>query len=103
MFLRRPIIGEGETPPPGPYAGVGMTFALTILVFVAAGYWLDEKFGTRPWLLICGVFVGATGAFISLVSKMPRSKTWAENKTSTQNEKTQNENQATSKREQPEE
>ena len=59
---------------------MGMQFALTFMVFAAAGYWLDGKFGTRPWLLICGVFLGATGAFISLVSKMPRSKTWAENK-----------------------
>ena len=58
----------------GQYAGVGLQFALTILVFVGIGYWLDEKWNTRPWLLIAGTFFGATGAFISLVRKFPTSK-----------------------------
>ena len=56
------------------YAGVGLQFALTFMIFGAFGYWLDEKWNTRPWFLIIGVFVGATGAFISLVRKFPTSK-----------------------------
>ena len=64
----------------GKYAGIGIQFALTFMIFGAAGYWLDQKLGTRPWLLILGIFLGATGAFISLVRRVPPStkQTWAE-------------------------
>ena len=63
------------------YAGVGMQFALTFMVFGAFGYWLDEKWNTQPWFLIIGVFVGATGAFISLVRKFPISRPRHEDET----------------------
>jgi F0F1-type ATP synthase assembly protein I len=56
------------------YAGVGLQFALTFMVFGAIGYWLDNQWNTRPWLLIAGVFLGATGAFISLIKKFPTSR-----------------------------
>ena len=52
------------------YAGLGMQFALTFLAFGALGYWLDGKLGTTPWLLLIGIALGATGAFISLVRKV---------------------------------
>ena len=58
----------------GRYAGVGLQFALTFMLFGALGYWLDETWNTRPWFLIVGVFVGAAGAFVSLVKKFPTSK-----------------------------
>jgi len=52
------------------YAGLGMQFALTFLAFGALGYWLDGELGTSPWLLLMGIALGATGAFISLVRKV---------------------------------
>jgi F0F1-type ATP synthase assembly protein I len=49
------------------FAGIGVQFALTILVFVFIGVWLDRRFGTSPWLLLVCVFVGAAGGLFSMV------------------------------------
>ncbi|MGH7550984.1 MAG: AtpZ/AtpI family protein [Gemmatimonadota bacterium] len=51
----------------GRYTGFGLAWALSVLFFLAIGYWLDQRLGTLPWLTIVGAFVGATGGFISLV------------------------------------
>jgi F0F1-type ATP synthase assembly protein I len=53
------------------YAGLGMQFAVTLLVFVAAGIWCDKKLDTEPWFLIAGVFLGGTGAFIAILRAVP--------------------------------
>ena len=52
------------------YAGAGLQFALAILLFVYLGQWLDRRFGTEPWLLLIGVFVGAGGGFYSIYRKL---------------------------------
>ena len=62
--------GAGEGPSVAEFAGVGLQFALSILVFVYAGQWLDRKLGTAPWLLLAGVFVGGAGSFYSMYRKL---------------------------------
>ena len=52
------------------FAGVGLQFALSILVFVYAGQWLDRKLGTAPWMLMLGVFLGAGASFYSMYRKL---------------------------------
>jgi F0F1-type ATP synthase assembly protein I len=52
------------------FAGVGVQFAATIVVFAFAGVWLDRRFGTSPWLLLLCVFVGAGGGFFSMYRKV---------------------------------
>lgn len=52
------------------FAGIGVQFALTLLVFVAAGIWLDRRLGTSPWLLIVCVFAGAGGGFYSMIRRV---------------------------------
>jgi ATP synthase protein I len=52
------------------FAGVGLQFALSILVFLFAGQWLDRKLGTAPWFLLVGVFVGGAGSFYSMYRKL---------------------------------
>jgi len=54
----------------GVYLGLGLQFALAILLFVYLGQWLDRRFGTEPWLLLIGVFVGAGGGFYSIYRKL---------------------------------
>jgi F0F1-type ATP synthase assembly protein I len=54
------------------FAGIGLQFALTILVFVFAGVWLDRRLGTTPWLLLVCVFVGAGGGFYSMYRMVTR-------------------------------
>jgi F0F1-type ATP synthase assembly protein I len=50
----------------GRFTGFGLAWALSVLVFLLAGYWLDGRLGTLPWLTILGAFVGAAGGFVSL-------------------------------------
>jgi ATP synthase protein I len=54
----------------GEFAGVGLQFALSIVVFMFAGMWLDRALGTSPWLLILFVFVGASAGFYSVYRKL---------------------------------
>lgn len=53
----------------GEFAGIGIQFALVILVFTGAGIWLDRRLGTSPWLLIVCVFLGAAGGMFSIYQK----------------------------------
>ena len=52
------------------FAGIGVQFAVTILVFVFLGVWLDRRLGTSPWLLLIFVFVGAAGGFYSMYRRI---------------------------------
>jgi F0F1-type ATP synthase assembly protein I len=46
----------------GPYLNLGMQLAVTIVLMVFLGKWLDDKFDTSPWFIISlslfGVFAG---------------------------------------------
>lgn len=59
-----------DDPSLAAYAGVGIQFALTIVIFLFLGTWLDRRLGTAPWLTIAGVFVGAAGGFYSLYTRL---------------------------------
>jgi positive regulator of sigma E activity len=50
----------------GQHMGYGLAWALSVLLFLAAGAWLDGKLGTSPVLLVVGAFVGAGAGFYSL-------------------------------------
>ena len=66
--------GARETEDDGPsvatYAGLGFQFLAAILLFLYVGRWLDARLGTRPWLLVVGVLVGAGAGFYSLYKKL---------------------------------
>ena len=61
---------KGSAPSASDFAGIGLQFAASVLLFGYAGQWLDGRFGTGPWLLIIGVFLGAGGAFYSMYRKL---------------------------------
>ncbi len=63
--LNRPSGGMGGS----DLAGIGIQFALTLLVFTGIGIWLDRRLGTSPWLLLVCVFIGAAGGFFSIYRK----------------------------------
>lgn len=52
------------------HAGAGLQFAISILVFLYAGQWVDRRLGTEPWGLLVGVFTGASAAFYSLYRRL---------------------------------
>jgi F0F1-type ATP synthase assembly protein I len=49
-----------------PYLGLGSSLAALVLVGLGAGYWLDGKLGTRPWLLLLGGVLGIAMALLEL-------------------------------------
>ena len=64
------------------YADVGLHFAATIGVFTYAGYWADLNWGTRPWLLIVGVFLGFGLGMVSMLAKIAKLSSPAKNQAS---------------------
>ncbi len=44
---------------------LGLEFAVAEILGVGAGFWLDKKWGTSPWMILVGVFAGfALGFYI---------------------------------------
>ena len=69
----------GESPKKGPstdpldtssLAGMGVQFLIAILLFLFIGKWLDSRLGTSPWLLIVGVFLGATASTVAMYRRV---------------------------------
>lgn len=54
----------------GDFAGVGVQFAVAILLFLFLGKWADARLGTAPVFLILGTFVGAASGFYSMYRKV---------------------------------
>jgi ATP synthase protein I len=76
---RKPTIEPGRPPRDGrpsggssgaEFAGVGIQLGMTFALFALAGWWLDRKLGTSPWLLIVLVFVGAAAGFYSVYRRV---------------------------------
>lgn len=55
----------------GRYASLGIQFVVAMCFFGWVGWWADGKLGTYPLLMIIGLFLGATGGFISLIHAIP--------------------------------
>lgn len=37
-----------------PYLGIGTTLAVTVLLGLGVGHWLDDRLGTQPLFLLLG-------------------------------------------------
>ena len=48
----------------GRYVHLGLTFALSILLFLYGGYRLDIRLGTLPLFTLIGTFLGGAGGFL---------------------------------------
>ena len=75
--------GGRATPPPDPAqfgarprsamsgaAGAGIQFAVSIVVFLYLGQWLDRRLGTAPVFLLGCVFVGAAASLYSMYRQL---------------------------------
>jgi F0F1-type ATP synthase assembly protein I len=54
------------------YFGMALNFAVAILLFGAAGWFLDGWLHTRPLLAIIGAFVGGFAGFMSIYYRVKR-------------------------------
>ena len=50
----------------------GLTLAVSVGLFAYGGIWLDEQFGTRPWLLLLCVVVGILGGMLHMIRVLAR-------------------------------
>ncbi len=67
----RPTGRSPSKPPSGAeFAGAGLQFALTLVVFMFLGIWLDKRLGSSPWFVLICVFVGAAAGFYSIYRKL---------------------------------
>jgi ATP synthase protein I len=65
-----PAAPVSSGPPASHYAGLGLQLAAVVGVFTYAGWWLDRRLGTTPWLTLVMVFVGAGGGLYSIYRKV---------------------------------
>ena len=67
-----------QNPPESRRAtGVGLTMGVSVGLFSYGGLWLDETFGTRPWLLLICVVAGLLGSFLHMIQVlMPEKWPW---------------------------
>ncbi|MDR1043825.1 MAG: AtpZ/AtpI family protein [Candidatus Adiutrix sp.] len=64
--------GDREAQMTAQASAVGLTFAVAIVLGLALGWWLDRKFGTAPWLLLVGLFLGIAAGFKNLFTVSAR-------------------------------
>jgi F0F1-type ATP synthase assembly protein I len=61
----KPTNGRGWTravQDAGPYLGLGIGLAVTVLLCLGAGHWLDGKLGTEPLFFLLGGLFGMAAA-----------------------------------------
>ena len=51
----------------GALSTVGFSFVLAIVIGVAAGYWIDNRFGTKPWGFLVGFVFGLVAGVLNVV------------------------------------
>jgi F0F1-type ATP synthase assembly protein I len=51
------------------FAGIGVQFALSVVVFAFAGVWIDRKLGTSPLFVLLLVLGGSGLGFWSMIRK----------------------------------
>jgi ATP synthase protein I len=52
------------------YSSVGLQLAGTLLICVYAGFWLDRRYDTSPWLVLAGAAVGMTAGFFNMFKEL---------------------------------
>ncbi len=62
--------GRLDGPSPLRFIGVGAELVAPVLVGVFGGRWLDERFGTGPWLLLTGAILGAVAGMVNFVRRV---------------------------------
>ena len=56
-----------------PYLGLGFQLAITVVVLVLLGIWLDDKFNTNPYLTIIFSCFGVFAALYNFIKSVLKS------------------------------
>lgn len=65
--MKTPDPDAGKDPGPMRYAGLGLQLAISLLVFVLVGQWIDRKLGTGGLITVLAAFLGFGGTMYSLI------------------------------------
>ena len=49
------------------YSGVGLELAGAVAGFALIGYWIDGRYGSKPWGILIGLVLGLTGGLYNLI------------------------------------
>ncbi len=49
------------------YSAVGMEMGIAVVVGYGVGWWLDEKFGTEPYLMLLMLLLGIGAGFKAII------------------------------------
>jgi F0F1-type ATP synthase assembly protein I len=44
-------------------ASLGVEMAIPVFLGAGIGYWLDQRWQSKPWLMVAGVVLGAAAGF----------------------------------------
>jgi ATP synthase protein I len=73
---------RGPSPWASPAVGQALRFAVELVVGVGVGgfigWFLDQQFGTRPWLLVLFVIIGFAAAIMNIVRAAQKMQAEAE-------------------------
>lgn len=58
----------------GSLMSLGLSFVLAIAIGTGLGWWLDEQFGTTPWLFFLFFCFGVAAAILNVYRTMSRIK-----------------------------
>jgi F0F1-type ATP synthase assembly protein I len=56
------------------YVALGITFGLGIVLFMGAGFALDQWLGWTPWLTMAGTLVGSVLSFVNVYAKLEKER-----------------------------
>ena len=56
------------------FLSVGIELALSTVIGLLGGRWIDGKLGTSPWLMLLGLVLGVTAGFRSLIRTARRAR-----------------------------
>lgn len=54
----------------GPYLGLGTQLAASIVLMFFLGKWLDEYFGTYPYIMITFIFLGGFSGVYNVIKSV---------------------------------
>lgn len=70
----------------GPFIGLGIQLAAAVVLMFFLGRWLDERWGTTPWMMLAGLLFGTIAGmvhFIRTVRTVDQKKSERKNQDST--------------------
>ena len=54
----------------GQLSTIGLAFVFALMMGFGAGFWLDGRLGTKPWLTLLGFAVGLAAGILNVVRTM---------------------------------